>query len=281
MDDLNLVYVNGAAFTRSPKLDASGSPLYLLPQPDTEEAYTAPLPSIQTTENTGVPVMIVKQVPHLDANGVQMTYEVTQAEEQADGSFLQVGTGQFLKLFVTAEEQNTDSSGQPLYWKAEQETRYQSIPQPPLEIAASDARYTADLEAAYVLTAYTPPPPPIEDVRSQKIAELQVARDRAIYSTFTSSALGSVKTYNYDQEAAENFHEKALKLSFDTSITSVSWYTVEDQAFTVHTRDQFVQVLKDAGNREESLKMEYYQLEATVENAYINKDASAISAVVW
>jgi hypothetical protein len=122
-----------------------------------------------------------------------------------------------------------------------------------------------------------PPAPTLADVKKAKLAELQAARDNAIYTSFTSSALGTVKTYNYDREAAQNFRDKALMLSLNPNITTVTWYTLED-GFITHTRDQFIQVCTDGDNHEEPLKMRYYTLEAQV-NAATTVDE--VNAIVW
>lgn len=118
---------------------------------------------------------------------------------------------------------------------------------------------------------------PLQDVKTDKLASLQATRDNEIYTTFQSSALGTPHTYTYSQEAAANFEKKTALLGIAPSITTISWYTVEN-GFVDHTRDQFVQVCLDGGNREEQLKMKYFQLEAQVSAA---TDISTVSAIAW
>jgi hypothetical protein len=122
-----------------------------------------------------------------------------------------------------------------------------------------------------------PPAPTLEDIKKSKLAELQAARDAAIYTSFQSSALGSPKTYNYNREAYENFRGEAILLNLDPTIDTVLWATVED-GFVTHTRAQFVQVLKDGAAHEKNVKMKYYQLEAQV-NAATTIDE--VNAITW
>jgi hypothetical protein len=117
----------------------------------------------------------------------------------------------------------------------------------------------------------------LDDAKKQKLAQLAYFRDQEIYSTFQSSALGTTKTYNYNREAYENFRGEAILLNLDPTISSVNWATVED-GFVTHTRDQFIQVIKDGASHEKNAKMKYYQLEAQV-NAATTIDQ--VNAIVW
>lgn len=143
-----------------PKLNADGKPLYLLPQPDLEVAYTVPV-TVKTTDVTDHPVMVPQQVPLLDENGVQKTYEVTQPEPiiqtttDADGNvtetitgYEQVGTGQWLPISLVTQIQEEGPNG-PLYWGTVEEPATRFEPQPPLEITEDDPQYVEGLEPAY------------------------------------------------------------------------------------------------------------------------------------
>lgn len=174
-------------FYRLPKLDGEGRALYLLPRPDLEIEYTISR-TIKTTEVTDRPVMITAQVPLLDGEGVQQEYEVTRpVYEQIpitdeddnvigyrDGDVTgQEGTGQYLKLWTTEEQQETDGEGAALYWATIEEpaTRYE--PQPPLEITADDPSYVEGLEPAYDLVPVPPEQPiPQPPTPEERIAEL-------------------------------------------------------------------------------------------------------------
>lgn len=281
MDEL--IFINGAAFTRSPKTDADGNPLYLLPQEDLEirTPFTRRVESLEVSDEP-VLVEIVEKVPLLDDKGKQVSYTPTYWDEEKEKQVPVLGAVPILcSTTEITEAHKATEDGQFLYWHNVSDEAISYAPQEPLEITAEDERYTEDLEQAFTLTPWTPEPPPLEQVRDQKLAELQGARDSAIYTAFKSDALGELKTYGYDREAAQNFRDKGLKLTFDASITSIPWYTLEDRAFVTHTRDEFIEVLKDAGNREELLKMEYYVLEAQVENAYRNENREALLSISW
>lgn len=147
----------------------------------------------------------------------------------------------------------------------------------------ADVAYLFDLTIGeYVEQSRTERSEPLytlDDVKASKLTELQAARDAEIYSSFTSTALDGVtpKTYNYDRDAAANFDKKATLLGIAPSITTVTWYTVED-GFVDHTREQFVQVCLDGGAHEETLKMRYFTLEAQVKAAV---DIASADAIVW
>jgi hypothetical protein len=119
--------------------------------------------------------------------------------------------------------------------------------------------------------------------KAKKLAELQQAMVDAIEQPFQSSALGSTRTYSYSSKSVnglpspqENFRGKALQLSMDPSIATVSWYTLEN-GFEPHTREQFLQVLADGGTHQESAQVRYYQLEPQVNAATTVVDVDAIA----
>jgi hypothetical protein len=128
-----------------------------------------------------------------------------------------------------------------------------------------------------VWTKYVPPAPTLEDVKRAKMAELMAARDAVIYTSFTSDALGSVRTYNYSREAAGDFRAKTALLGLATSIQTIPWYTSEDGLIS-HTREQFAQVVMDGANHEEPLKMHYFALESAVILAQTEEE---VAAIVW
>lgn len=281
MDDFQLPegVIPPPGFTAAPKKDEQGNQLYLCPQPDEEVSYTVTAVE-KSTQDTGNPVMTTKQVPHLTPDGDQMTYEMTQSEVQEDGSVIQVGTGQFIKVFTTEEVQETDAEGAPLFWLNVEEILTRFDPRPDKEITAEDPEYIEGLQEAYEFIPILPPPPDFEKALSDKLSYLEVAQYNEIYSSFQSSALGEAKTYNYSEKAAADFRGKCILLSINPSITSVLWYTFEDGPVE-HTKDQFIQVATEAGEREERLKMKGFQLEAELTLAYKNKDYESMMAIIW
>jgi predicted glutamine amidotransferase len=126
----------------------------------------------------------------------------------------------------------------------------------------------------------------LADAKTQKLAQLAQFRDDAIYSSFTSSALGTTKTYNYSQKAASDFRGRALMLSLNPSTATVMWATLED-GFIEHTREQFIQVCTDGDAHQTTLEMHYYQLEDQV-NAIVVNDTTTedqaiaqVDAITW
>jgi hypothetical protein len=172
------------AMIQQQKHTEEGLPLFLLPQAPLEVTVDVPK-TVKTTDATDSPVMVTEQVPHLNADGEQVEYEVTRSEEQEDGSITQVGTGQWLKCWDTIEVQAQDDEGHLLFWTTvtEQETRLE--PQPDLEITAEDEQYTEDLKPAleWVDVPEEPAPPAVptpEQLRLNALEDAQKDLKRSI-----------------------------------------------------------------------------------------------------
>ncbi|QYR20794.1 hypothetical protein KZ483_24040 [Paenibacillus sp. sptzw28] len=149
-----------------------------------------------------------------------------------------------------------------------------------LLLSETDDVQLGDVYDGTAWTRPVPPPPSLDEVKANKLAELEAARDNVIYSSFTSTALDGAtpKTYNYDKKAADNFRAQGTLLSLDPTITSVDWYVIEDAAFTSHSRDQFIQVIKDGATHDKSQQMKYFVLEAQVKSA---EDSATIESIIW
>lgn len=95
------------------------------------------------------------------------------------------------------------------------------------------------------LTDVTAIDPPLDQVKKAKKAELQSASDQAC-ATFTSSALGSVKTYLADEKSMTFLAgEYTFVKSPDYDNSTLDWFTVEDNTFVTHTGAQIAQVFLD------------------------------------
>jgi hypothetical protein len=181
------------------KYSEEGKPLFLLPQPSKEVISQVSRP-VKTTEVSDSPVMIAEKVPMVGMDGIQMTYEVTTMELMGDGTFQQVGTGQFLPIFTTQEAQEKDEDDNPLYWNTvlEDVTSYEA--QAPKEITEDDPDYIEGLEPVYEWVDLPDPPAPpiILTPDQQKIASLQdenkILRDQL---TATSSDLQAFMDYYF------------------------------------------------------------------------------------
>lgn len=267
-------------FEQIPKVNEEGKQLYLLPQPDVEVPYTG-YTYVKTTDVTETPSMISTPIPMLDNDGNQKSYEMTRPTYDENGEYTgQEGTGQMIPMW-TSQDLHEEWLGLPVYWTTieEPKTRFES--QPPIEITEDDPEWVEGLGVVYELIPVKMATEPIEMVYNNKLSELRSARDSAIYSTFKSNALGIEKTYPYHKTAADNLQEMALQLTFSPDTDSIDWYVLDDRSFVSHTRDQFNQVLRDAGSNVTYNKMQCFQLEAIVENAYRSGDSEAIKAVHW
>jgi hypothetical protein len=116
----------------------------------------------------------------------------------------------------------------------------------------------------------------LDELKKRKLQELKRFRDRDIYSSFKSTALGVERTYNYDREAYDNFGRKATLISLDQTIDTVVWSTIED-GFITHTRQQFIQVVRDGSDHETNVKMKYWILENQVNNATSQEELDLIT----
>lgn len=204
-----LIYDNeGRAFTRSPKTDAEGKQLYLLPQ-EPLEIRTPVTRRVESAWKTSEPVMVAVRntVPHLDTEGVQVSYIPTVPGEvledtgepimvpDDEGTLVQKTDEQDRPLFMgqvphpageaarifctTVEEvevQKTDADGDDLlYWNTVEDEAVTYEPQEPLEITQDDERYTEDLEEAFVLEPYELPAAPVTMTAEQRLSELEAA----------------------------------------------------------------------------------------------------------
>lgn len=164
-----------------PKRSEDGETIYFLPQPD-REIVEEQARMEETTEDTGVPVMVVevRKEPLLDDAGEQVSYipttrgETTEDtgdpvwvyEETEEGGQQQVqkvddlGTplfwgqvpnpaGESARIYCTVatefEVQKKDAEGALLFWKEVVDELNTYEPQAPLEILQTDERYTEDL----------------------------------------------------------------------------------------------------------------------------------------
>lgn len=174
-------------FQAVPKVNEDGNQLYVLPQPDIEISYTIPR-LVKSVDVSDRPAMTTKRVPLMDENDTQKSYEVTQTEsiteiqEQEDGSevevvtgYRQVGTGQFLLLYTTQEEQEVDEDGNLLYWNSVEDPAIRYEPQSSIEILADDERWTEELQLAYDLIPIPEETPqqPLLSPLEQRLAALE------------------------------------------------------------------------------------------------------------
>jgi len=121
----------------------------------------------------------------------------------------------------------------------------------PEEIAQREAEYLASL-------------PTLEQVKEQKILELNTACNQDILNGFPSSCTGVEHQYKFDMEYQGNFAQQGVMLSLDPTIDTVPWPT-SDAGMVVHTREQFIQLCKDAQTWKGTNLYRYFDLKEQVE----------------
>jgi hypothetical protein len=226
--------------------------LYRLPQPD-KEIVTPVTRTVETIEENDRPIIVKesKKVPLLDAKGKQVTYQPMVFDEDAQA---QIPSGNPIACFTTEEVDvhKTDSEGNTLYWVeiTDDVTTYE--PQDDAEITDEDPNWTEDLEVILedidvekTVTLLDSPKsfdyeevePSLSTLRKIKIAELNVACNKAILSRFTSNIDGVDYEFSYDQEAQSNFSGAGHAFSRGYT-TEIEW--------TAHKDGEDIRIMLDA-----------------------------------
>jgi hypothetical protein len=119
--------------------------------------------------------------------------------------------------------------------------------------------------------------------KSEKIKELQQARDNECLSTFTSSALGTPHTYKADVNARTRYDTVLARMLRDSTYTSENIYTVEE-GYVAHNLAQMTQLFDDGIAHEKQMFDKYQQLLNQV-NAITSTDPATVdqqlAAIVW
>lgn len=118
----------------------------------------------------------------------------------------------------------------------------------------------------------------LADTKAAKIAELDQMCNQTILSGFTSLALGQEYHYPFDEEAQRNLTGALTLLNADPTLTTVEFKVLDIGKFVDHTRDQFLQVCKDAFAFKSSMIKKYHDLKDQV-NAATTVDE--VNAIVW
>lgn len=114
-------------------------------------------------------------------------------------------------------------------------------------------------------------------LQTLKINSLRNSCYQTIIGGFQSSALGTAHTYDCDEEAQRNLIGAMLKITNDSTITSISWKTREN-GYVDHTRAQLQTLYSDAFSFIETNRYKYRDLKAQVLAATTE---SAINAITW
>jgi hypothetical protein len=124
---------------------------------------------------------------------------------------------------------------------------------------------------------FTEPIKTLDEIKKDKVVKLQQSY-YASFTTFQSSALGTLKTYPIDLEAQKNFNDYQNRLIADSNKDSFYFKTLEDGTLINHTRLQFLQLMEDG---------ELFKVNQTIKiNNLVNQVKTAttideVNAIVW
>jgi hypothetical protein len=113
----------------------------------------------------------------------------------------------------------------------------------------------------------------LQEAKDAKVREIYAKRDETILAGFTSA---NGHQYFYGESDQRKLQGQSNLLLLDPTITSVDWMTKE--GIVTHTRDQFIEVLKEAGKFERDQHTKCYTLEAQV---WAATTLAQVQAIVW
>ncbi len=102
--------------------------------------------------------------------------------------------------------------------------------------------------------------------KDAKILELNTLCNQLILGGFISDATGTEHQYKFDMEYQGNFSQQGVMLSLDPTAAAVPWPT-RDAGVLVHTREQFIQLCKDAQEWKATNTYRYFDLKAQIQAA--------------
>lgn len=122
--------------------------------------------------------------------------------------------------------------------------------------------------------------PDLESYKEKKINELFSLREQQINSTFTSVINEEDVIFDYSIISQTRFKEMAVYILIDPAITSIEWRSVS-HGFLLLTREEFMQVLKDAASHKASIEYKYTYAKAHIDNAETTEEVDAIVLGWW
>ncbi len=119
---------------------------------------------------------------------------------------------------------------------------------------------------------------PLSYWKQKKSEDFMSQRDSEVQAGFLTNAVASTPNIQmgYDPVDKNNYQSLATMLNLDPTITSVNFLT--GNGMVTFTRDEFIQVIKDAYNHESSLVYKSLTLKAQVDAAV---DKASLDAIVW
>ena len=121
--------------------------------------------------------------------------------------------------------------------------------------------------------------PTLQQAQQAKILALNSYCNQLIQSGFPSSATGVSHQYKFDMEYQGNMSQDGTMLALDPTIDSVPWPTI-NAGVVPHTRDQFIQLCKDAKTWKDTNVYHYFALKAQV-LAVTTTTVDQVNAINW
>ena len=130
------------------------------------------------------------------------------------------------------------------------------------------------------ILVYTPIPdiiklPPLQEA---KIEEINIACNKEILDGFDSNILGDESNfhhYKFDMEYQANFSEMANILNIDDTITEINWPV--DGFMVIHTKQQFISLLKEARDHKSGKLERYFDLKEQIMNCQSTDEVGLIN----
>ncbi|KZE55707.1 hypothetical protein AV540_26220 [Brevibacillus parabrevis] len=125
-------------------------------------------------------------------------------------------------------------------------------------------QYLVDPATETIVWSLTPPEASLEQVKQDKIDFLNRECFEAIYAGFTSDSTGHQFRFNEEDQA--NFNQQSTLFLLKPDLAETQWKT-EDAGIVSLTREQFIEVVLEAGQHKHQQIARYWGLKAQVESA--------------
>ncbi|GAA4704079.1 DUF4376 domain-containing protein [Brevibacillus fulvus] len=135
-------------------------------------------------------------------------------------------------------------------------------------------RYRVDPDNQTIIWDLTPPTAPLEQVKTAKIDFLNNECFKAIYAGFISASTGH--TFRFNEEDQANFNQQSTLFLLKPDLAETQWKT-EDAGIVTLTRDQFIEVVFEAGQHKQQQIGKYWTLKAQVEAATTKEEVDSIN----
>ena len=180
-----------------------------------------------------------------------------------------------------------DQNGKILHYSGARspENKLTSIPEGTTPLYLDDEEYP-DVKEKYsyytiennipAYFTYVPDSVRLPSMQQAKIEEINLACNLEILGGFESSVLGGEHHhYKFDMEYQANMNQQMGLLSLDPTIELIPWPT--SSGVLIHTKSQFVQLLKDASDFKSSKLFRYFDMKEQIMNAETTDEVKLIN----